>query len=208
MSNSPIIIYDAVNGIINPGSYKGSIISKFKNERIIFSDNIEVTPTVINIINGLLVGLKETKPLEKEAFSEKSKVIVYKNQSQLEYSIKIPEKIIKQFDEGRFSESFPFTINLLHSAILYYKNPEYKRIDHLDFFKGEIVKNPVAVISNGVCLGDRVVINQDGDPVFYDTLIIGRNEYDELLVSYEPFLNIDDELFEYIVILGTESLEE
>lgn len=208
MSNAPIIIYDTINGIENHGNYSGSIITKFHGEKIIFSDNIEVKPNVITIYNGLLVGTQESNSMKKEAFSEKSKILVYKNQNQLEYSIKVPDDIMKQFDKGRFSETYPFTINLLHSAILYYKKSYFKSIDHLDFFKGEILKNPVAVISNGICIGDRVVINQNGDPVFYDTLIIGRNEFNELLVSYEPFLNIDDELFEYIIILGTESLEE
>lgn len=113
---------------------------------------------------------------------------------------------MKIYDEGQVSNSFPFTINLLHTATLFLNDYE-SSINHLDFFKGEIIKNPVCLISNGICVADRVVIDDYGNPVFYDCLIVGRDQNDDLNVSYEPLVNVDDNAIEYIVILGNEELK-
>jgi len=121
--------------------------------------------------------------------------------------ILIPEEIMQLYDEGQFSDAFPFTINMLHTAGLYLNNYRNK-IDHLNFFKGEILKNPVGILVNGICVADRVAIDHRADPVFYDTILIGRNEQDELKATYEPLLNvkIDDKVISSIFILGIENL--
>ncbi|MFX0181157.1 MAG: hypothetical protein ACFE78_13305, partial [Candidatus Hodarchaeota archaeon] len=108
--------------------------------------------------------------------------------------------------EGQFSDAFPFTLNLLHTAGLFLDDYELG-INHLEFFKGEILKNPISLIMDGVLVADRVVINHRGDPVFYDCLIIGRDENDDLDISYEPLTNVDDKVVKYIIILGIEELK-
>ena len=113
---------------------------------------------------------------------------------------------MEQYEQGQFSNDFPFTINLLHTAGLLLNSFEFS-IDHLDFFKGEILKNPVSLIRNGIILADRVVIDHNGDPVFYDCIIVGRDKNDELKISYETIINVDDRVVEYIVILGIEELK-
>jgi len=123
------------------------------------------------------------------------------------FIIRVSDDIIEQFSDNKFSDAFPFTINMLHTAGLYLNHHPYA-INHLDFFKGEILKNPVAVILNGICVADRVVIDERGDPVFYDCLIIGRGKNEGLSVSYEPLVNVDDKVLEYIIILGIEELGE
>ena len=60
---------------------------------------------------------------------------------------------------------------------------------------------------NGIIVADRVVIDHNGDPVFYDCLIVGRDKNDELNISYEPIVNVDDKVVEYIIILGIEELK-
>ena len=142
-------------------------------------------------------------PLVKEALD-----LLFENDfSQLLYSIIVPTEIMEQYDVGQFSDAFPFTLTMLHTAGLYLNDYRY-RIDHLDFFVGEILKNPVALIHNGICVADRVVIDHKGDPVFYDCLIVGRDQNDDLKVSYEPLVFVDDKIVEYIVILGIENLKE
>ena len=114
---------------------------------------------------------------------------------------------MEQYDTGQFSDAFPFSIHMLHTSGLFLNDPT-SGVNHLDFFKGEILTNPVAAIFNGICVSDRVVIDDNGDPVFYDCLIVGRGKNEELSVSYEPLVNVDDKVVEYIVILGIESLKE
>ena len=141
------------------------------------------------------------------AFSKKSDFLWenWKN-SPLEYVVLIPEETMERYDQGQFSNDFPFTINLLHTAGLLLNDLKFG-IDHLDFFKGEILKNPVSLIRNGIIVADRVVIDHNGDPVFYDCLIVGRDEKDELNISYETIINIDDKVVEFIIILGIEELK-
>ena len=47
------------------------------------------------------------------------------------------------------------------------------------------------------------------DPVFYDCLIVGRDENGNLLVSFEPYMNVKKSLTDvkYIIILGIEELK-
>jgi hypothetical protein len=121
----------------------------------------------------------------------------------------MPTDIMEVYDEGQFGDAFPYTLNLLHTAGLFLSDYEYG-INHLDFFKGEILKNPISLIMNGIIVADRVVIDHRGDPVFYDCLIVGRDQDEELSISYEPLTNVKKSLANviYIIILGIEELKQ
>jgi len=202
-----LVLYDSVKEIKVHGQYMGSIISKCRDDfnSIIFSDNIKISSDSISISQGLKVGFE--KNLNKKiAFSRKSDFRWENDLTSLEYSVIIPNKVMELYDEGQVSSTFPFTINMLHTAGLYLNEREFGT-NHLDFFIGEILKNPVCVIFNGICVADRVVIDDMGDPVFYSALIVGRDRNDDLKVSYEPLVNVDDKVVEYIIILGHEELQ-
>lgn len=201
------ILYDSNNDVLSEGEFKGSIISKCNDatNSIIFSDNIKISESQgISISQGLRVGFEEYLD-KRNAFSRKLDYDQNTQDIAIEYSIMIPEDVMQLYDEGQFSDTFPYTLNLLHTAGLYLRDPENK-INHLDFFKGEILKNPISLIMNGILVADRVVIDHRGDPVFYDCLIVGRDQDDNLKVSYEPLANVDDKVVEYIIILGIEEL--
>jgi hypothetical protein len=72
-----------------------------------------------------------------------------------------------------------------------------------------MLRNPVSLVGDGVILADRVVIDERIDPVFYDCLIVGRDENGDLLVSFEPYMNVKKSLTDvkYIIILGIEELK-
>ena len=205
-TSTSFVLFDPFKDIKAQGEFTGSIISKYQ-DKIIFSDNLKISDsTGITISQGLLVGFE--KNIDKMiAFSKKSDFCWenLKNTS-LEYSVLIPEEAMEEYDKGQFSNDFPFTINLLHTAGLLLNNYKIK-IDHLDFFKGEILKNPVSLIRDGIIVADRVVIDHNGDPVFYDCLIVGRDKNEELNISYEPIINVDDKALEFIIILGIEELK-
>lgn len=201
-----LVLYDSMRDLKVSGEFTGSIISKYQ-DKIIFSDNIKISESDgIIISQGLLVGFE--KDLDSmAAFSKNSDFHFEDSQdSLLEYSVMIPEETMQQYDQGQFSNDFPFTINLLHTAGLLLKDDRF-RINHLDFFKGEILKNPVSLILNGIIVADRVVIDHNGDPVFYNCLIVGRDENDNLDISYETIINVDDKVVEFIIILGIEELK-
>lgn len=210
MKEENMVLYDRLNGIKVNGEFSGSIISRSKEENnpIIFSDNLQINGNKISISEGLMVGFEIING-KKTAFSKRLAFNWNLNEtSMLEYCVKIPKDIMDQYDEGQFSDAFPFTLNLLHTAGLLLKDPNNKySINHLDFFFGEILKNPVALINNGMCVADRVVIDHRGDPVFYDCLIVGRDSEDALSVTYEPLANVDDDVIKYIIILGIEELK-
>ena len=213
MNEDNIVLFDYIKNIKVRGEFNGSIISKFKEyvNYIIFSDNIKITEeNTIEISQGLMVGFERIGN-KQLAFSQKDNFI-WDNieDSPLEYSVIVPNEIMEQYDEGQFSEAFPFTITMLHTAGLYLKDSIDSLIDHLDFFQGEILKNPVSLISHGICIADRVVIDHRGDPVFYDSIIVGRDKKDNLKVSYEPLVNVkmDDDILRFIIILGIENLKE
>ena len=201
------ILYDSINNVLSEGEFKGSIISKCDDiyNSIIFSDNIKISEAEgISISQGLRVGFEEGLN-KRNAFSRKIDYDQHNQDMSIEYSIMIPEDVMQLYDEGQFSDAFPYTLNLLHTAGLYLRDPDNK-INHLDFFKGEILKNPISLIMNGILIADRVVIDHRGDPVFYDCLIVGRDKDGILKVSYEPLANVDDKVVEYIIILGIEEL--
>lgn len=206
MTNSPnFILYDSLKGIQTNGEFTGSIISKWQ-DNIIFSDTIIVSELEgITISEGLLVGFEKVEK-NIHPFSRSMDFKWNLNEIPLEYSILIPENTMEQYDQGQFSNDFPFTINLLHTAGLLLDDPKFG-LNHLDFFKGEILKNPISMIRNGIIVADRVVIDHNGDPVFYDCLIVGRDENEELNISYESIINVDDKVVEYIIILGIEELK-
>jgi len=202
------ILYDSLKDIKIEGEFLGSIITKCNDDcnSIIFSDNIKVSNSEgIQIREGLKVGF-EIISNQKSAFSRKMDYHWHDDLSSIEYSVLIPIEIMQLYDEGQFSDAFPFTLNLLHTAGLYLNDYEYA-VNHLEFFKGEILKNPVSQITNGIIIADRVVVDHRGDPVFYDCLIVGRDQNDDLNVSYEPLTNVDDKVVEYIIILGIEELK-
>lgn len=205
--SADFVLYDASKKRISIGNYSGSIISKC-GDRIIFSDNINISEyEEISIAGGLVVGFQEENE-KLTAFSKKSDFYWEDaNESPLEYSVLISENTVEQYNREQFTDDFPFTINLLHTAGLYLNGTDLE-INHLDFFKDEILKNPVSLIDKGIIMADRVVINEKGDPVFYDCIIVGRDEYDDLKVSYETFVNVDDKNVRYIIILGIEELKE
>jgi len=205
--STDFILYDSLKNRNVIGEFTGSIISKCQ-DKIIFSDNLNIFDSEgISISQGLLVGFEDYYN-KKIAFSKTSDFNWSDLKlSPLEYSILIPENTMERYDKEQFSDDFPYTINLLHTAGLYLKDPEFQ-INHLDFFKDEILKNPIALIIDGIIVADRVVIDHNGDPVFYDCLIIGRDKNDELNVSYESFINVDDEVVKYIIILGVEELKK
>ena len=201
------VLYDSLNKKISYGTYTGSIISKCE-DKIIFSDNMTISNSdEISISQGLVIGFDEVNE-KTTAFSKKSD-FAWRNleESSLEYSVLISENIVDQYNREQFTDDFPFTINLLHTAGLYLNHADVE-INHLDFFKNEILKNPVSLIENGIIMADRVVINEIGDPVFYDSIIVGRDDKDEIKVSYETFVNVDDKNVLYIIILGIEELKE
>jgi hypothetical protein len=206
-ASTDFVLYDSLKKKITNGKYTGSIISKCE-DKIIFSNNMKISNSnEISISQGLVIGFDEINE-KSTAFSRKSDFI-WKNleESSLEYSVLISENIVDQYNREQFTDDFPFTINLLHTAGLYLNHADGE-INHLDFFKDEILKNPVSLIENGIIMADRVVINELGDPVFYDSIIVGRDEKDEIKVSYETFVNVDDKNVLYIIILGIEELKE
>lgn len=203
--SASIVLIDSLKDILINGEFTGSIISKWEDE-IIFSDNIKISDSDgIIISEGLLIGFEKTGNM-LNPFSRTSDFKWDIKESPLEYSLLIPENVMEQYDQGQFSNEFPFTINLLHTAGLYLNDIKFG-VNHLDFFKGEILRNPISMIKNGIIVADRVVIDHNGDPVFYDCLIVGRDERDDLNISYEPIINVDDKVVEYIIILGIEELK-
>ena len=215
MTEDHIVLFDSIKNIKHIGEFSGSIISKTLDPQnhVIFSDSITISDEEgIIISEGLMVGFEEifnevVAFSRKDQYSWKNLEELRLDENSLEYCILVPEEIMQLYDEGQFSDAFPFTINMLHTAGLYFPRT---KINHLNFFKGEILKNPVGILVNGICVADRVAIDHRADPVFYDTILIGRNQKDELEATYEPLLNvkIDDKVITSIVILGIENLKE
>lgn len=204
------VLFDAVKGIQLEGEFEGSIITRCKddNDSIIFSDNLKISNSEgIFITEGFRVGF-ELNYNKKVAFSRKIEAQWYEDYESIEYSILISEDIMQIYDEGLFSDAFPYTLNKLNTAALFLDDYKYG-INHLEFFKEEMLRNPVALVGNGVIVADRVVIDERIDPVFYDCLIVGRDGNEDLSVSFEPYMNVKKSLTDvkYIIILGIEELK-
>ncbi len=206
------ILYDSEKGIKKEGEFVGSIITRYKDDKdsIIFSDNLKISNSEgIFISNGFKVGFEKIFESDKKsAFSRKIDELKIEDTSSIEYSILIPEDVMQVYDEGQFSDAFPYTLNKLNTAALYLDDFE-NGINHLDFFKEEMLRNPVSLVGNGIILADRVVIDERSDPVFYDCLIVGRDENNNLSVSYEPITTVKKSLtnVKWIIILGIEELK-
>jgi hypothetical protein len=201
------ILFDSIRNKMIEGDFSGSIITKLKAECdfILFSDAVQISrENGVLFKNGLKIGF-EMRNNDNSAFSQKITNSAVEFEL-IDFCVQIPDDVMQLYDEGQFSDAFPFTINLLHTAGLYLDDPQ-SGIDHLDFFRGEILKNPISLIMGGIIIADRVVIDHRGDPVFYDCLIVGRDENDELDVSYEPLTNVDDKVVKFIIILGIEELK-
>ena len=211
MSNTDnVIIYDSLKHIHLNGDFQGSIITRCKddNNSIIFSDNLKISDSEGIFINdGLRIGFELIHD-KKLAFSRKIEAQWYEDFESIEYSILISEDLMQIYDEGQFSDAYPYTLNKLNTAALYLDDFEYG-INHLEFFREEMLKNPVSLVGNGVIIADRVVIDERIDPVFYDCLIVGRDKNEDLLVSFEPYMNVKKSLTDvkYIIILGIEELK-
>ncbi|MCK4286002.1 MAG: hypothetical protein KAX18_07355 [Candidatus Lokiarchaeota archaeon] len=203
--STDFVLYDAFKNKINYGCFTGSIISKCQ-DKIIFSDNLTISNSEeISISQGFIVGF-ENGDKKPSAFSKKSDFSWESfEETPLEYAVLISENTMEQYNKEQFP--FPFTLSLCHTAGLYLNN-DRGEIDHLNFFKGEILKNPVSLIENGIIMADKVVINDQGDLVFYDCIIVGRDDDDEIKASYEFFVNVDDKNVLFIIILGIEELKE
>ncbi|MHA2288607.1 MAG: hypothetical protein ACXABG_07460 [Promethearchaeota archaeon] len=204
------ILFDSVKEIQLEGEFEGSIITRCKddNDSIIFSDNLKISKSEgIFITDGFRVGF-ELNYNKKVAFSRKIEAQWYEDFESIEYSILISEYLMQAYDEGQFSDAFPYTLNKLNTATLYLDDYQYG-INHLEFFKGEMLRNPVAIVGDGVIVADRVVIDERIDSVFYDCLIVGRDENEDLSVSFEPYMNVKKSLTDvkYILILGIEELK-
>jgi hypothetical protein len=204
------ILFDSVKGIQLEGEFEGSIITRCKddNNSIIFSDNLKISNSEgIFIVNGFRVGF-ELDYNKKSAFSRKIEAQWYEDFESIEYSILISEDIMQIYGEGQFSDAFPYTLNKLNTAALYLDDYRYG-INHLEFFKGEMLRNSITLVGDGVIVADRVVIDERIDPVFYDCLIVGRDENEDLSVSFEPYMNVKKSLtnVKYIIILGIEELK-
>ncbi|MFX1497692.1 MAG: hypothetical protein ACFFBH_09215 [Promethearchaeota archaeon] len=201
------ILYDSLKRIKRHGDFNGSIITKCndKPNSLIFSDNVKITHSEgMFITKGLKVGFEKAYN-KKSAYSKVMDFHWNENLSRIQYCVQIPDDIMHLYSEGQFSDTFPYTLTLLHTATLFLEDYEFK-INHLEFFKGEILKNPICLIMNGILIADRVVIDHRGYPVFYDCLIIGRDKSEDLKISYEPLTNVDDKVVKYIIILGIEEL--
>ena len=133
MSNTEnIIIFDSVKDINLEGDFQGSIITRCKDEydSIIFSDNLKISNSEgIFINNGLRVGFELIND-KKLAFSRKIEAQWYEDFESIEYSILISEDVMQVYDEGQFSDAFPYTLNKLNTAALYLDDYEYG-INHI-----------------------------------------------------------------------------
>ena len=129
------ILYDSVKGIKKEGEFIGSIITRCNDDKdsIIFSDNLKISNSEgIFISNGFKVGF-ELIYNKMSAFSRKIDELNIKDTSSIEYSILIPEDVMQVYDEGQFSDAFPYTLNKLNTATLYLDDYEYG-INHLEKF--------------------------------------------------------------------------
>jgi len=198
-------IVDPKRGIFRHGEYSGAILIKphYPFEAIILVDNLKFEEKV-EAKEGLLIGVHGEEAIAREINFEAAPPY-----HSLDYAVQISPEIIEMFDQGVLSSSFPYTISFLHTALLWNQQTEQHTVDHLDFVRGEILSRPVACdVDGGIIIGDRLVINQTGDPLFYNTFIVSRNEKVRAGVSYDPMYTIGERFLKFIVILGSENLKK
>lgn len=211
------ILIDSRLGILRKGNYRGSIVTKITDNAnsIIFSDNIKITDGSEIIIEGLKVGVEKDKAVSVNGQFRFDSVY------DIAYSYKLDKKIIDAFDKARFNATFPYMISFLNTKLLYHYSKEYP-VDHRDFVIGEIINHPIGLLYNdSVILGDRIVVDSEGYPVFYDAFIVKKNiltgalnggsskyfEIPPIEADYEPIMRMNIHFIKYILILGVEMLK-
>lgn len=196
-----MVVLDSRADTKNFGEYSGAIITKFKGQtpEIIFSDNLKLREDLFET-RGLLVGVKEGK-----GFSHDQGLISENSIQNIDYIIRIPESIVKEFDDARFSTSFPNIVRFLHTACLFMHHYEYLT-NHLEFVQGEILNRPLVLNKDGsVYIADRLVISENNEPILYDSIVISRNENSPIEIYYEPFISVILDDITFILLLGAEN---
>ncbi len=201
MEPSPYVIIDNNHNVKRFGEYSGGILTKLigSTKSLIFSEKLILSEDPPNLIlKGLHVWF------ENGLIQSKEKESVITDFSGIDYCIQLEPDLIKDFDSARFSAHYPHIVRFLHTACLYLDTDSYK-IDHLQFVTGEILNRPVGIgHDNGIILGDRLVID-DRRLIFYDCILIGREENQQIKQTYEHFLTIPLKFLSSLILLGNEN---
>lgn len=198
--NNSNIMIDRFNDIQAQGIFKGGFITKLtgSTDTLIFSDNLSSEDGQIKI-TGMHIGFRNGKAYSEDRTSTINDV------NGIDYSIQLEQEIISEFDEARFSASYPNIIRFLKTSCMFL-DTDYKQINHLDFVSGEILNRPVAIThNNGVIIGDRLVVDEMNHLIFYDAILIGRDAKKTIQMTYEHFIMIPLSSLRYIVLLGAEN---
>ena len=201
LSENSEIIFDKKNGIHKVGEFTGSILTLIIGEidTLIFSDNVIIDEREFSI-KGLHIGIKD-----HHAYSEEKSTKFLYDMSRIDYCVKLDPQIVHEFDSARLSAGYPNIVRFLHTACLYL-NDDNHPIDHLEFVANEILNRPVAITTNnGIIIGDRVVVDEDLQPIFYDFIYVERNDENKIEASYEPFRMVPISEISSIVLLGVEN---
>lgn len=200
IESSPDVIIDKNQNLKRFGEYSGGIITKLigSTNSLIFSEKLILSEDPPKLIaNGLHVQFKNGKIDSKECES------VITDFDEIDFCIQLKPELIKEFDSARFLAHYPHIVRFLHTACLYLDADSYK-IDHLEFVSGEILNRPVGIgHDNGIILGDRLVID-DRRLIFYDCILIGRGENQQIKQTYEHFLTIPLKFLSSLILLGNE----
>jgi len=198
---SPHVIIDKNQKLIRFGEYSGGIITKLvgSTKSLIFSENLILSEDPPQLIaNGLHLLFKNGK------IDSKEKESIITDFDEVDFCIQLKPELIKEFDSARFLAHYPHIVRFLHTACLYLDADSYK-IDHLEFVSGEILNRPVGIgHDNGIILGDRLVIDDNRRLIFYDCILIGRDENGSICQSYEHFLTIPLKFLSSLILLGNE----
>ncbi len=182
------------------GKFTGGFITKLHNKPgiLIFSDNLEIRENEVRI-KGLHIGIRNGASFSEERISEIHGI------HKVDYCVQLDQEIVSEFDAARFSASYPNIIRFLKTTCLFFDSKE-KEINHLDFITGEILNRPVAIThNNGVIIGDRLVVDDNQQLIFYDAILIGRDAKKQIKMNYEDFIMIPLTSFRYILLLGEEN---
>ncbi len=201
IEQSPYVIIDKIQKLKRFGEYSGGILTKLigSTKSLIFSEKLILSEDPPNLfVKGLHVWFKNGEIQSKESES------IITDFDEIDYIIQLKPELIKEFDSARFSAHYPHIVRFLHTACLYLDADSFK-IDHLEFVTGEILNRPVGIThDNGIILGDRLVID-DKRLIFYDCILIGREERGKLNQSYEHFLTIPLKFLSSLILLGNEN---
>ena len=198
--SSSNILYDYIPLEIKFGEFQGSIITKLKptTAPIVFSEYVSIEPGRLKL-TGLMVGLDG-----KKAYSSDKKDIEIRL-NHIDYCIQLSPSLTKEFDQARFTTTFPNIIRFLHTTSPYIETDQ-NIVNHLDFLTGEILNRPIAVThNNGVIVGDRLVVEEGMKLYIYDAIVINRNTKNQLYATYEDYMSINRKDLCFLVLLGTEN---